>query len=166
MKIQKSQIITVKQSLGKNSQRTWIDKFAQGAHLFIWMLVGSLALKCLSVSAEQPSIELKVKPKQCVSLKRGQSCYTKAVVSWQSEEQGNYCVVWQPELENLGGPEKQQRCFSGQKQGRFKVSLKIQSKLVFRLVDTDREIALASAELEYFWVYNKSKRPQQSWRLY
>ena len=145
-----------------------IHQASLGSRLrYVYLLLCVILCVSPRVAAEENSPWIKVKPKQCVSLKRGQTCYTTALVKWNSNKKGNYCIQWNTKRDqNSDASEKNIRCFEGESGGKFEIDLEIHSDIEFKLIDSDHDQELANSELEYAWVYNVGKRAQQAWRLF
>lgn len=103
--------------------------------------------------------QLKVTPKPCVALHKGQKCYLEVTFSWQHPQVSNYCLV------NIT-TNKLMKCWQQQAKGKF--SFDFQSKLsndfVLRKEGSTKD--LANARIPVAWVYKSYKRPKSTWRLF
>jgi len=105
------------------------------------------------------SAELKVTPKPCVALHKGQKCYLEVTFSWQHSQVSNYCLV-------NTTINKTMRCWKQQTKGEF--SFDFQSKLSndFALRSQKSAIDIARTTIPVAWVYKSSKRAKSTWRLF
>ena|SRR6187551_224856 len=115
-----------------------------------------------SVAVEQDhndSIRLSLKPKECVVFKEGDKCYANVKVRWSANESGSFCLFRTPgdvELE----------CWKGVSEGRFTEDLVMEQPVDYYLVRADNSEILIRKTLALSWVYEKSSRPEQTWRLF
>jgi hypothetical protein len=102
---------------------------------------------------------LKVTPKPCVALHKGQKCYLEVTFSWQHPQVNNYCLV-------NTTTNKTMRCWKQQAKGEF--SFDFQSKLSnnFALRHQASTTDIAKATIPVAWVYKSSKRAKSTWRLF
>ena len=103
--------------------------------------------------------QLKVTPKPCVALHKGQKCYLEVTFSWQHPQVSNYCLV-------NTSINKTMRCWKQQTKGEF--SFDFQSKLSnnFALRSQESTTDIARATIPVAWVYKSSKRVKSTWRLF
>jgi len=103
--------------------------------------------------------QLKVTPKPCVALHKGQKCYLEVTFSWQHPQVSNYCLVNTTIHKTI-------KCWRQQTKGEF--SFDFQSKLNnnFALREQESTTDLALATIPVAWVYKSSKRAKSTWRLF
>jgi hypothetical protein len=103
--------------------------------------------------------QLKVTPKPCVALRKGQKCYLEVTFSWQHPQVSNYCLVNTTTSKTI-------RCWKQQTKGEF--SFDFQSKLSnnFALRNQESTTDIAQATIPVAWVYKSSKRAKSTWRLF
>ncbi len=103
--------------------------------------------------------QLKVTPKPCVALRKGQKCYLEVTFSWQHPKVNNYCLVNTTINKTI-------RCWKQQAKGEF--SFDFQSKLSnnFALRNQESTTDIAQATIPVAWVYKSSKRAKSTWRLF
>ena len=103
--------------------------------------------------------QLKVTPKPCVALHKGQKCYLEVTFSWQHPQVSNYCLVNTTTNRTI-------RCWKQQTKGEF--SFDFQSKLSndFALRNQASTTDIARATIPVAWVYKSSKRAKSTWRLF
>ncbi|WP_232771273.1 DUF3019 domain-containing protein [Colwellia sp. 75C3] len=103
--------------------------------------------------------QLKVTPKPCVALRKGQKCYLEVTFSWQHPKVNNYCLVNTTISKTI-------RCWKQQAKGEF--SFDFQSKLSndFALRNQESTTDIAIATIPVAWVYKSSKRAKSTWRLF
>lgn len=103
--------------------------------------------------------QLKVTPKPCVALRKGQKCYLEVTFSWQHPQVNNYCLVNTTTNKII-------RCWKQQNKGDY--SFDFQSKLSnsFALRHQESTIDIAQTTIPVAWVYKSSKRAKSTWRLF
>jgi hypothetical protein len=132
--------------------------------LFIRPLLTSLLLLVTS-SAYASSVDvtssatLKVSPKQCIALHKGQKCYLEVTFNWQHPEVGDYCLVNTSTSTII-------KCWQHQSVG--KINFDFQSRLSnnFALRKSNSTIDIAQAQISVAWVYKSAKRSKSTWRLF
>jgi len=113
----------------------------------------------LTPSNSSQLAQLKVTPKPCVALHKGQKCYLEVTFSWQHPQVSNYCLV-------NSTTNKTMKCWQQQARGEF--SFDFQSKLTndFALRNQESTIDIARTTIPVAWVYKSSKRAKSTWRLF
>ena len=103
--------------------------------------------------------QLKVTPKPCVALHKGQKCYLEVTFSWQHPTQSDYCLI-------NTTTSKTMKCWQQQTQG--ELSFDFQSKLSndFALRGQESAKNIVQATIPVAWVYKSSKRAKSTWRLF
>jgi hypothetical protein len=103
--------------------------------------------------------QLKVTPKPCVALHKGQKCYLEVTFNWQHPQVSNYCLVNTTKNKTI-------RCWKQQTKGEF--SFDFQSKLSndFALRSQKSTTDIARTTIPVAWVYKSSKRAKSTWRLF
>jgi hypothetical protein len=131
--------------------------------IFCWFISVSAEAETTQSNTE-PShsselAQLKVTPKPCVALRKGQKCYLEVTFSWQHPQVSNYCLV-------NSTTNKTMMCWKQQAKGEF--SFDFQSKLSndFALRNQESTIDIARASIPVAWVYKSSKRAKSTWRLF
>ena len=104
-------------------------------------------------------VVLRLKPKQCVALRRESTCYTTVKVRWQTPLKGDFCIT-------SSARKKKHQCWSNASDGEleFKQALDEDVIVYLRMADTDQVIK--KDVVKFAWVYEKTRRKQQSWRLF
>jgi len=103
--------------------------------------------------------QLKVTPKRCIALRKGQKCYLEVTFSWQHEKISDYCLVNTTTDETL-------KCWQQLAQGEFDFDFQSTLSNNFALRQFQSKIDLASAQIPVAWVYKSSKRAKSTWRLF
>lgn len=103
--------------------------------------------------------QLKVTPKPCVALRKGQKCYLEVTFQWQHPTMSDYCLI-------NTTTSKTMKCWKQQTKGQF--SFDFQSKLSndFALRKQASTIDIVKATIPVAWVYKSSKRAKSTWRLF
>lgn len=115
-----------------------------------------------AIAADQhrnSSINLSLKPKECVVLKEGDKCYADVTIKWKSSESNSLCLYRALE-------EVQLTCWQNQSEGQFMERLVMQEPVDYYLTTSDGSEILAKETLHLFWVHKKSNRPNSTWRLF
>ena len=105
------------------------------------------------------SITLSLKPKECVVFKEGDKCYASVKVKWSASESNAICL-----FRNPGGVKLE--CWSGVSEGRFSEDLVMEEPVDYYLANAGDSEILIKQTLTLSWVYEKSSRPEQTWRLF
>lgn len=113
--------------------------------------------------------ELTVKPDKCVSLRKGQVCYQRINISWDTDTTGHYCIL-------ASDQESPLKCWNNKSRGKLSYSLESTESVKFDLVNksgTDQSNKLltldqliATATVTIAWVYNTKSRSRTTWRLF
>jgi len=112
-----------------------------------------------SLSNTEQLTQLKVTPKPCVALRKGQKCYLEVTFSWQHPEISNYCLVNSTTNKTI-------KCWRQQTKGQY--SFDFQSRLSndFALRKQESSVDIARTTIPVAWVYKSSKRAKSTWRLF
>ncbi|TMP29414.1 hypothetical protein CWB99_09475 [Pseudoalteromonas rubra] len=119
-------------------------------------LTGATFLPC-HANVDVPAT-LTLNPKQCVALHQGEHCYSELTIHWQASTQGHYCLTQSDRKKPL-------KCWEKSLSGTLTLELQFNQNVVFALQDIQQH-TLASAQLTYAWVYNKSKNTRVKWRMF
>jgi len=103
--------------------------------------------------------QLKVTPKPCVALHKGQKCYLEVTFNWQHPKLSDYCLV-------NTTTNKTMKCWKQQDQGRFSFDFQSTLSNDFALRKQKSETNLARTSIPVAWVYKSSKRAKSTWRLF
>lgn len=156
-------MIFVKQSKNTNKALVLFFKAIFAISVVVFILISA------SVSAEtivnsvpdtaQASAYLKVTPKRCIALRKGQVCYLDVDFSWQHPKINDYCLVNTTTSKTI-------KCWKQQRQGEF--SFDFQSTLTndFALRHKASTKNLANTQISVAWVYKSTKRAKSTWRLF
>lgn len=116
------------------------------------------------IKESTPNIEkqvahLKVTPKRCIALRKGQKCYLEVTFNWQHPKVNDYCLV-------NTTTNKTMKCWQQQTQGKFNFDFQSTLSNDFALRSRESPIDLAHAQIPVAWVYKSSKRAKSTWRLF
>jgi len=113
----------------------------------------------ISPSNSSQLAQLKVTPKPCVALRKGQKCYLEVTFKWQHPILNDYCLV-------NSTTNKIMKCWQRKSKGNY--SFDFQSKLSndFALRKHESVTDLAQTTIPVAWVYKSSKRAKSTWRLF
>jgi len=103
--------------------------------------------------------QLKVTPKPCVALHKGQKCYLEVTFNWQHPKLSDYCLVNTTTNETM-------KCWKQQVQGRFSFDFQSTLSNDFALRKHKSLTNLARTRIPVAWVYKSSKRAKSTWRLF
>jgi len=109
-----------------------------------------------SVASDFPN--LVVKPKKCVALRKGQICYQKINISFNTEGKGDYCI-------HLNNNESPIKCWKDSDRGKLNFNFESDASGQLKLLDSSGE-TLASSPITVAWVYKNRTRRRSSWRLF
>jgi hypothetical protein len=112
-----------------------------------------------SLSNTEQLAQLKVTPKPCVALRKGQKCYLEVTFSWQHPKISNYCLVNSTTNKTI-------KCWRQQTKGQY--SFDFQSRLSndFALRKQESSVDIVRTTIPVAWVYKSSKRAKSTWRLF
>jgi len=123
----------------------------------LWsLIVLSIAGFNSALAQEADTVEFKVTPKQCVTLRQGQPCFVKLRFAWQSNEDLKACVYG---IEN-----EELKCWSAASSGSIVMSQTLPGTTEYILIDSEG-IELNRATVSVSWVYRR-KRSKRRWRLF
>lgn len=103
--------------------------------------------------------QLKVTPKPCVSLRKGQKCYLEVTFNWLHPKVNNYCLV------NIT-TNKLVKCWQQQAEGEFSFDFQSTLSNEFVLRQQGSTTDLARTQIPVAWVYKSSKRAKSTWRIF
>jgi hypothetical protein len=126
----------------------------------------ALLLSLSAVLAEKAFAEttanMSMTPDRCVAMTEGQTCYQTVTVTWQSTELESYCLYEENQNEPLV-------CWDKTKTGEAKIAFESAESVTYRLRLKSRPEAkklIAEHNVLVTWVYSKTKRRRNSWRLF
>lgn len=118
----------------------------------------------LATSATADTIQFSIIPNKCISLRKGQTCFQRVVLRWQSTNQSE-----RPDLMCLwrdGDPDAL-KCWQGQATGEFRYNLAEKKTTGFYLVAGEQQLpVVARAEVKITWVYSNRSSGRTRWRLF
>ena len=113
--------------------------------------------------------ELTVKPDKCVSLRKGQVCYQRINISWDTDKSGHYCILASDQKSPV-------KCWDNSSAGKLSYSLESTESIKFDLIDKSKadnnnklltlDQLIATATVTIAWVYNTKSRNRTTWRLF
>ncbi|MEM5549831.1 DUF3019 domain-containing protein [Pseudoalteromonas sp. NEC-BIFX-2020_002] len=103
--------------------------------------------------------KLLVTPKRCVALRKGQTCYQQVTFKWHQVELGDYCLVELSTLHKL-------KCWTKINNGEFSFDFQSDKTRHYALRKSKQDSNLATAIITVSWVFESSKRPKSSWKLF
>lgn len=112
-----------------------------------------------STAKSATSAQLKVTPKPCVALRKGQKCYLEVTFTWQHPKASNYCLV-------NSTSSKVMKCWDQQAKGEFSFDFQSTQSNEFALRKLDSAKDIVSASIPVAWVYKSSRRQKSTWRLF
>lgn len=98
-------------------------------------------------------------PLRCVALRQGQVCYQEVIIKWHQAEMGNYCLVELSSLNNI-------KCWSQVNTGEVNFDFQSDTSLTYGIRKKDEQINLSTTTITVSWVFQSSKRPKASWKLF
>jgi hypothetical protein len=110
--------------------------------------------------AEDEQYLLELKPQECVSLYKGQTCHLRLEFTFMASKADNYCLYIKDEGEPL-------TCWEMRKQGTFSKDFNTDKEVVFELRRIDEvDAVLSSVNLFLSWVYQVPDKKRAAWRLF
>ncbi len=127
-------------------------------HVFLLGPVIVLSFYCSTLLAENQTTILTSTPDRCVSLHKGQTCYQKVSLTWQSTISTDYCLFQE-------GQESALKCWLNTDTGELIIDFQSAEQLTFILSKMKSRAIAASTSVTVFWVY-QTKRKNRGWRLF
>jgi hypothetical protein len=100
-----------------------------------------------------------LKPKECVVFKEGDKCYANVKIKWSARESAALCLFRNPDEVKL-------HCWNNAREGQFSEDLVMEEAVDYYLTYAGNSEILIKQTLTLSWVYEKSSRPEQTWRLF
>ncbi len=122
----------------------------------ITILVCSTSMK---VHATDIKPSLKIIPDRCISLHRGQTCYQKITIHWQSAIKTDYCLFQK-------GVDSPLKCWKASSYGELKIDFQSDKSIDFELRQKGEHSPVATSSLSIHWVYKSTKKQKRGWRLF
>jgi len=119
----------------------------------------NVSLTNASLTNTEQLAQLKVTPKPCVALRKGQKCYLEVTFSWQHPKISNYCLVNSTTNKTI-------KCWRQQTKGQFSFDFQSTLSNDFALRKQESSVDIARATIPVAWVYKSSKRAKSTWRLF
>lgn len=128
-----------------------------GAIISVSFLFG---ISCPSFSEIQNGhANFSVKPRKCVALHQGQTCYQKLKFNWKIPQQGEFCLHLVSQTQPLV-------CWRSGERTRFEYEFKSTRGERFQIRSKNSLSHIAELEVITAWVYKSKKRKTGSWRLF
>ena len=127
--------------------------------IFSIFLLSVLQASIAAGQDHNDSITLSLKPKECVVFKEGDKCYANVKVKWNASESAALCLFRNPDEVKL-------YCWNNASEGQFSEDLVMEEPVDYYLAYTGSSEILIKQTLTLSWVYEKSSRPEQTWRLF
>lgn len=129
----------------------------------ILALLLSLSVTLIERAFAETSAELTLKPDRCVAMNEGQTCYQTLAVSWQSEKAGDYCLF-------EDGIQQPIVCWQNAVTGKAKLEFAAEGNTTYQLLlkamPEQEQVLMDEKEVIVTWVYSKTKKRKNSWRLF
>lgn len=103
--------------------------------------------------------QLKVTPKPCVALRKGQTCYLEVTFKWQHPTISDYCLI-------NTTTRKTMKCWKQQTKGDYSFDFQSKQSNDFALRYQESAKDIVRATIPVAWVYKSSKRAKSTWRLF
>ena len=124
------------------------------------LLCALLSVSSQSLFADPKDYTLELKPIECVSLYKGQTCHTTLEFVFTAPAAGNYCVYKKDDKEAI-------TCWESIDNGTFSQEFSTDEEVVFELKSRqDDDKILSSATLNLSWVYQVPDKKRLAWRLF
>jgi hypothetical protein len=129
----------------------------------ILALMLSLSVTLIERAFAETTAELMLKPDRCVAMNEGQTCYQTLAVNWQTETPGDYCLFEQ-------GIQQPIVCWQNTDSGKTKLEFAAEGNTTYQLVlkamPETQQTMVVETEVIVTWVYSKTKKRKNSWRLF
>jgi len=125
----------------------------------LFLLLFASLLVCAPVSQVNADNELlKVRPKKCVTLRKGQVCYRNIKISFMTKEPSDYCL-------HINDDKTPLKCWSESSNGKLNIQFQSDKTEVFSLYDKSGTL-IASSRVTIAWVHKSRSRRRAGWRLF
>lgn len=98
-------------------------------------------------------------PDRCISLHKGQTCYQKVILSWESPVTADFCLFRHRADQPL-------KCWTQVSSGVLELDFQSSTPLTYHLYQTGKKEPIASSTVSVAWVYKTPKRQRGGWRLF
>lgn len=126
------------------------------------LLLGLTAVLAEKAFAETTA-SMEMTPDRCVAMTEGQTCYQTVTVLWESTELESYCLYEE-------NSETALVCWDNAKQGKTKLAFESSESVTYRLrlkkPPSETKKVVAEHNVLVTWVYSKTKKRRNSWRLF
>jgi len=127
------------------------------------LLISLLAFSDSAAAAEKKptltaSVQFSAKPSQCVALHEGRTCYAQITLSWQINDNGDYCVFEKSKKRLIA-------CWQKGLINEAKFDFESNEKVEFILIKKGETQPLAETFVDVSWVHKASPRKRR-WRLF
>ena len=121
--------------------------------LCLWLCVSARAQNAAS------QLELNIKPKECAVLEQGDTCFVTVHLHWQAAQPGSYCLFEKATQLLL-------ECWENATKGTYSTKLETVTSVEYFITAKDNSHILVKTQLNVSWVYKKTSRPIQTWRIF
>jgi len=118
--------------------------------------IQSVSLNETTTASSLPEVTLKSYPISCATLRKGQPCFVKFSMSWESDQPITVCLISD---QNDAGA-----CWDDAQSGRFRKDLYLSETTTWHL-ETLQGLTLGQVKVSVAWVY-KSGRVRRNWSLF
>ncbi len=125
------------------------------------IFLSTILICCVSIKTHATDIKpsLKITPDRCISLHKGQTCYQKITIHWQSAIQADYCLFQKGIVSPL-------QCWKASRNGELKIDIQSTKPIDYELRRQGEHSPFATSSLSIHWVYKSTKRQKRGWRLF
>ncbi len=110
-------------------------------------------------SADTGGVLLAVKPKKCIALHKGQTCYQKLKFTWSLPKKGQFCLhqyqVNRPVI-----------CWANNDLQAYKVQFESNKSERYQIRHEGSSVVLAEVKVRLATVYKQGKKSYSGWRLF
>ena len=109
------------------------------------------------------TIEFKVQPQQCVTLRQGRDCFATITMQWHEPTKQSLCLyqVNKKQTDN----KLQLRCWQKSRQGQVSIEFESSDNLVYQLRTQHGDHLVAETEVVVSWLHKNTTR-RRRWRLF
>ena len=122
------------------------------------VFAGAIFLCASVVDADQPTT-LRVKPKKCIALQKGQVCYQTVKFHWITPNEGDYCLFQE-------GTEAPLVCWKNKGIPPFTYEFSSSETRTYFIKSQQTQKILGQTQITVAWVYKMGNKPRSGWRLF
>jgi hypothetical protein len=132
-------------------------------HVFISFIAFTPISAAQEKLAIADTIEFRVQPQQCVTLRQGRDCFATITMQWQKPIEQSLCLYQVNKKQN--DSKRQLRCWKKNLQGQAVIEFESSDNLTYQLRTQQGDHLVAETEIVVSWLH-KNTTKRRRWRLF